>query len=77
MNINYPEILAEVQGQDNNTNSDSEAEESEPPPCSIKHKEAIDVLDKCLTWLHQPEAASQNTHLVSLRELAAQKMSFI
>ena len=37
--------------------SNSETEESKPPPCSIKHKEAMDMLDKYLTWLHhQPEA---------------------
>ena len=34
----------------------------------------MDMLDKCLTLLHQPEATSQNTHLMSQeREFAAQK----
>ena len=40
-----------------------QTEDSNPPLCFIKHKEAMDMLDKCFTWLqHQPEAISYNTN---------------
>ena len=73
MNINYQGILVQVQGQENNINPDSETEERELPPCSFKLKGAKDKLDKNLTWLYLPESTSQNTHLISLGELAAKK----
>ena len=56
--------------------TDSETEDLEAlPACSVKHKEAMEMFDKCLSWLqHQPEASSYNTSvLLSLRELAAKK----
>ena len=41
----------------------------------VSHRDAMEMLDKCLTWLHaQPEATSYNTSvLLSLKELAANK----
>ena len=41
----------------------------------ISHKTAIEMLDKCITWLHcQPEATPYNTSvLISLKEMAAKK----
>jgi len=41
----------------------------------VSHRDAMEMLDKCLTWLHaQSEATSYNTSvLLSLKELAANK----
>ena len=43
----------------------------------ISHKTTMQMLDKCITWLHcQPEATPYNTGvLLSLKEIAAKKMS--
>ena len=54
----YQGILAQVQRQDNNIDFNSETEGSEPPPCSIKHKEAINMLEKYLTWLQMSARVS-------------------
>ena len=74
MNINYQGILSQVQGQGNSIDSDSETEESESLPCSIKHKEAMDMLDKCLTWLH---LLHRTLIINSLHVLAAQKEFYL
>lgn len=54
---------------------ESDDEMDTPVVCPISHGDAIDLFDKCLTWLYdQPEASAYNTSvLLSLRDLAAKK----
>ena len=54
------------------TDSESGDVESTFP---VKHGEAMEMFDKCLSWVQQqPEASSYSTSmLLSLRELAAKK----
>ena len=43
----------------------------------INHKTAMNMLDKCITWLHcQPEAMPYNSILLSLKEIVAKKIFF-
>ena len=55
---------------------DSAAEPEETVQC-VNHKTALEMLDKCIAWLHcQPEATPYNTSvLLSLKETAAKKDS--
>ena len=77
--LNDQSILSHVlnsQEQAVSPETDSETEDLESlPPCSVKHKVAMEMFDKCLSWLqHQLEASSYNTSvLLSLQELAAKK----
>ena len=55
--------------------SDVEDEPEEAVNC-ISHKTAMEILDKCITWLHcQLETTPYNTGvLLSFKEIAANKM---
>ena len=48
---------------------------SEVHKCPVSNVDAMDMFDKCLTWLRwQPEASLSNTAiLVQMREMAASK----
>ena len=65
-----------VNGSDQVQEVDSDDDsETVDEPCSISHRDAANMLNKCLTWLqHQPEATPCNTSvLLSLKDIAAKK----
>ena len=50
-------------------------EEPDVVACPITHAQAMDMFEKCITWLqYQPEASAYNTSvLISLKYMAAKK----
>ena len=65
-----------VNGSDQVQEVDSDDDsETVDEPCPISHRDAADMLNKCLTWLqHQTEATPCNTSvLLSLKDIAAKK----
>ena len=65
------------QSEANDDQVDSAAESDEEPEETVQcvnHKTAMEMLDKCIAWLHcQPEATPYNTSVLSLKEIAAKK----
>ena len=46
---------------------ESDEETNVPTLPVVSHRDAMEMLDKCLTWLHvQPEATSYNTNVLLL-----------
>ena len=73
-------IVDMVNNYDNDNEVDSDNEDeidlvSEVHKCPVSNVDAMDMFDKCLTWLRwQPEASLSNTAiLVQMREMAASK----
>ena len=66
-------VLTQSDTPDDSVESDEET--NVPTLPVVSHNDAMEMLDKCLTWLHaQPEATLYNTSvLLSLTELASNK----
>ena len=68
-------VLNSNQEQMTEVDFNEKSEIDEASPCPISDKVAMEMLDKCLTWLqYQPEASAHNASvLLSLNAIAAKK----
>ena len=69
-------VLRQSEANDDQVDSAAESdEEPEETVLCVNHKTAMEMLDKCIAWLHsQPEATPYNTSVLpSLKEIAAKK----
>ena len=73
------EIVSHVLGGDDTADICEDDGDNEEEPdvvvCPVTHAQAMDMFEKCMTWLqYQPEASAYNTSLlISLNDMAAKK----
>ena len=73
------EIVSRVLGGDDTVDICEDDGDNEEEPdvvaCPVTHAQAMDMFEKCITWLqYQPEASAYNTSvLISLKDMAAKK----